>query len=141
MGKHEQKGKGYGFNEKSPRYGGMRATSKYSDCCPPTTQTNSHKVDSIGPILKGGSYKKMSKRAKNSVKRARNSLKRGTNSVRRFSKNVAGKVRKLTKKLRKRKGKSQRGGAVCPKAPLSNHNDPSKRKFGCRQGKWTPDCV
>ena len=141
MGKHgkDQKGRGYGFDDKSPKYGGMRANSKYEDCCPPEKATSEHRIDSISPILnqRGAGYAKLSKRVRKSLKRS------VVSPTKKMSKKVLGKLRKLSKGLRRKKSKSrkQKGGAACPKRPESNHRDPSERKFGCRQGKWTPDCI
>ena len=145
MGKHEQKGKGYGFDEKSPRYDGMRATSKYADCCPPEKAIGEHNFDSISPIFnqQGKGYTNLSKRVRKSLKRSI------VSPTKKMSKKVLGKLRKLSKGLRRKKSKSksksksrkQKGGAACAVPPNSNHRDPSERKFGCRQGEWTPDCV
>ena len=136
MAKHgkEQKGKGYEFAG-GKGHKGMPNVKEYSDCCPPVTRPENMKIDSISSILKGGGYRKLSKRVRNSVKR---NVITPTKSL---TKNVLGKVRKLTKKMKRKKSKKQRGGAACPNRPKSNHRDPSKRKFGCRQDKWTPDCI
>lgn len=115
-----QKGAGHGFTGKEGVLGrGSYATTKYSDCCPPKKDPSEHMVNSISPILKGGSYKKK----------------------------LSKKMKKLSKKMRKgkkkslKKGKKMVGGADCGKGPKSDHSDPSVRKFGCRQDKWSPDCI
>ena len=140
MGNHgkEQKGRGYGFAG-GAGHKGMPNIEGYNDCCPPETATSKHNVDSISPIFnqRGRGYAKLSKRVRKSLKRS------VVSPIKKRSKKVLGKLRKLSKGLRRKKSKSrkQRGGADCPKRPESNHRDPSERKFGCRQGKWTPDCV
>lgn len=134
MAKHgkEQKGKGYEFAGGKGRKG-MPNVKGYSDCCPPVKNPN---VDSISSIFqKGAGYRKLSKRVRNSVKR------RLVTPTKSLTKKVVGKARKLTKRLRRKNSKKQRGGAACPNRPKSDHRDPSKRKFGCRQDKWTPDCI
>ena len=138
----EQTGKGYGYGPKSPRYGGMRATTKYADCCPPVTKTENHNVDSIsGMFQKGAGLRKLSKRVRKGLKMK---VVRPTKKMsKKVSKTVGGKVRKLSKRLRRKKSKSRKhkGGAACPNRPESDHRNPSDRTFGCRQGKWTPDCI
>lgn len=134
MAKHgkEQKGKGYEFAG-GKGHKGMPNVKGYSDCCPPVKKPN---VDSIsGMFQKGAGYRKLSKRVRNSVKR------RLVTPTKSLIKKVVGKARKLTKKMKRKKSKKQSGGAACPTRPKSNHRDPSKRKFGCRQDKWTPDCI
>ena len=136
MAKHgkEQKGKGYEFAG-GKGHKGMPNVKGYSDCCPPVTKPKNMKIDSISGILKGGGYRKLTKRVSNSLKQ--NVLK----PTKSLTKKVLGKVRKLTKKMKRKNSKKQRGGAACPNRPKSDHRDPSKRKFGCRQDKWTPDCI
>lgn len=137
MAKHgkEQKGKGYEFAG-GKGYKGVPNVKSYRGCCPPVTKPENMKIDSIsGMFQKGAGYRKLSKRVRNSVKR---NVLTPTKSL---TKNVLGKVRKLTKKMKRKKSKKQRGGAACPNRPKSDHRDPSKRKFGCRQDKWTPDCI
>ena len=164
------KGSGYGFTGKEPQFKGTYAMTGFSDCCPPTVETKDHKVNSISGILKGGaahhnkkggaahhnkkggaahhnkkggavhdnkkggaahhnkkggSYHKLSKKLKKGVKK-------GAYGLHKLSKTVLKKTRKVSKNLRKK----LRGGNN-----ESNHRDPSVRKFGCKQDKWTPDCI
>jgi len=134
----KQKGSGYGFTGKEPQFKGTYAMTGYSDCCPPTVETGDHQVNSISGILKGGaahhnkkggSYHKLSKKLKKGLKKG---VKKGAYGLHKLSKTVLKKTRKVSKNLRKK----LRGGNN-----ESNHRDPSVRKFGCKQDKWTPDCI
>ena len=63
--------------------------------------------------------------------------------VRKVSKSVYNTVKSMTNSVKKtlRKGKKMIGGAECDSSPKIDHNDPSVRKFGCKQDKLTPDCI
>ena len=130
----KQKGAGHGFMGNEQQGRGTYATTGYSDCCPPKVDTKDHRINSIGGILSGGANcnKKGGAYPKKLSKKVKRGLKRGSSGMRKLSKKMSKKAKKISKKVRK----MLRGGSK-----KSDHRDPSVRKFGCRQDKWTPDCI
>lgn len=130
---NKQNGAGYGFTGNEPQFRGTYAMTGFSDCCPPTVETKNQRVNSISGILCGGAaHKKGGSYHHKLSKKLKKRLKKSANGLRKLSKTVLKKTRKVTKNLRKK----LRGGSK-----KSDHRDPSERKFGCKQDKWTPDCI